>query len=396
MRRLLFALVVLAAVPLPAASSLPPWLPLPHGVSLTGEMTEEAFGEADFAKPDGAANVQRGRHWQTGMAMSGMPDDASHTAIWAKIRPSIVAAGWTIAYESDVNPLIAIAHLTKGHNAWARFEVYGADDIRLDLIDVAAASLTIKLPPPAKTPEVIGNGNIPYLLPPPGSQLTSAGVEPVPLELMLPGSSELQVVGTSTIKRSYSTPQTLSNVEVATAYRNALTAAGWNVLEVSQGIGQTDTVVVAHYARDGRDVWANLHYAPGDLGISVADAGANDLAKTLKAQCHVPLYGVMFDFNKATLRPESEPVLTRAAAALKASPSLAIEVQGHTDNVGTDSYNAQLSDARAKSVMQWLVAHGVPASQLTARGYGKSKPVADNGSDAGRAKNRRVELACRK
>ncbi len=73
--------------------------------------------------------------------------------------------------------------------------------------------------------------------------------------------------------------------------------------------------------------------------------------------------------------------------------TLKLEVQGHTDNVGNDAYNQTLSEARAKAVATWLTQHGVAADRLTAQGYGKTKPVADNGSDVGRAKNRRVEIA---
>lgn len=104
------------------------------------------------------------------------------------------------------------------------------------------------------------------------------------------------------------------------------------------------------------------------------------------------LSGVNFDFNKATLKPESTPVLETAAALLKAKPTVAVEVQGHTDAVGDDATNQKLSEARAETVCAWLVGHGTEAKRLSAHGYGRSQPVADNGSSEGRAKNRRVEL----
>ena len=86
-------------------------------------------------------------------------------------------------------------------------------------------------------------------------------------------------------------------------------------------------------------------------------------------------------------------MLAKAAATLMAAKETAIEVQGHTDATGTDAYNLKLSDARAAAVRTWFVQHGIPAHQLTSKGYGKSQPVADNATDIGRAKNRRVELA---
>jgi outer membrane protein OmpA-like peptidoglycan-associated protein len=79
-------------------------------------------------------------------------------------------------------------------------------------------------------------------------------------------------------------------------------------------------------------------------------------------------------------------------ALLKTNPSLKLTVEGHTDNVGAPNYNRSLSDARARSVVAALTAQGIASRRLTAVGYGQEKPVADNGTDAGRAQNRRVEL----
>jgi outer membrane protein OmpA-like peptidoglycan-associated protein len=102
---------------------------------------------------------------------------------------------------------------------------------------------------------------------------------------------------------------------------------------------------------------------------------------------------VLFDFNKSTLQPASDAVLQQVADLLAKDKTLKIEVQGHTDNVGGDAYNQTLSEARARAVADWLTTHGVSAARLTAQGYGKTKPVADNNNDEGRAKNRRVEIA---
>jgi outer membrane protein OmpA-like peptidoglycan-associated protein len=74
-------------------------------------------------------------------------------------------------------------------------------------------------------------------------------------------------------------------------------------------------------------------------------------------------------------------------------PVLKLELQGHTDAVGSDAYNQPLSDARARSVVVWLSQHGVAPTRLSARGYGKTRPVASNATDEGRARNRRVEIA---
>jgi len=117
------------------------------------------------------------------------------------------------------------------------------------------------------------------------------------------------------------------------------------------------------------------------------------MSSDLNSNCHVAIYGVLFDFNKSTLQPASDPVLQQILDLLKKNPTQKIEIQGHTDNVGADAYNQTLSEARAKAIAAWLTQHGIAAGRLTSRGFGKTKPIADNATDTGRAKNRRVEIA---
>ena len=109
-------------------------------------------------------------------------------------------------------------------------------------------------------------------------------------------------------------------------------------------------------------------------------------------ECTIEVYGVNFDFNKSVLRPDSEPVLRAVLKLFTASPSFRAEVGGHTDNIGTSDYNMKLSEARAAAVKTWLVAHGVAADRVTSRGYGDTRPLVPNDTDANRFKNRRVEL----
>lgn len=108
--------------------------------------------------------------------------------------------------------------------------------------------------------------------------------------------------------------------------------------------------------------------------------------------CTVEVYGVNFDFNKATLRPDSEPVLNQVLALFKADPQMKAEIGGHTDNVGNAAYNLKLSADRADAVKNWLASHGVDAARLSSHGYGQTMPLVPNTSDENRAKNRRVEL----
>jgi len=104
------------------------------------------------------------------------------------------------------------------------------------------------------------------------------------------------------------------------------------------------------------------------------------------------LEGVNFDFDKSTLRQEDVGNLDNDVATLKAWGDVDIEVAGHTDSKGSDAYNMTLSLQRAEAVRNFLISRGVAADRLSAKGYGESQPVADNATDEGRFKNRRVEL----
>jgi outer membrane protein OmpA-like peptidoglycan-associated protein len=101
---------------------------------------------------------------------------------------------------------------------------------------------------------------------------------------------------------------------------------------------------------------------------------------------------VLFDFNKYTLKPEAREKLARVSGILLAYPDLKVQVEGYTDNIGSDEYNQKLSERRADSVQQYLITASVPDKNVAAAGYGKSDPIADNSTNAGRAQNRRVQL----
>ena len=106
----------------------------------------------------------------------------------------------------------------------------------------------------------------------------------------------------------------------------------------------------------------------------------------------VDLRGVEFDFDKSTLRPESQQTLNEATEVLRQYPDIRVEVAGHTDSIGTDQYNQGLSERRAQAVYDYLVNNGIDAGRLNSRGYGEGSPIADNATREGRQRNRRVEL----
>ena len=106
----------------------------------------------------------------------------------------------------------------------------------------------------------------------------------------------------------------------------------------------------------------------------------------------VNMSDVLFDTAKYTLKPEAREKLAKVSGILLAYPDLKVQVEGYTDNVGGDQYNLTLSQQRADAVRDYLISQGVSAGNITATGYGKNDPVADNSSSAGRAQNRRVNL----
>lgn len=120
---------------------------------------------------------------------------------------------------------------------------------------------------------------------------------------------------------------------------------------------------------------------------------AEKLGDDLQNEGRVAVYGILFDTDKDTMRPDSKPQLDEIADLMKANPSLEVLIVGHTDAQGSLDYNRDLSMRRARSVVKALVNdYGIKAGRMTAEGVGMASPVATNRTDEGRAKNRRVEL----
>lgn len=110
----------------------------------------------------------------------------------------------------------------------------------------------------------------------------------------------------------------------------------------------------------------------------------------------VTLNNIFFDFNKSTLAKDSYGELHQVVKFLKKNPKVSVELAGHTDIVGSHAYNMKLSEARAKEIADYLIKIGVPADRVSYKGYGPDKPIADNETEEGRAKNRRTEIVVTK
>jgi outer membrane protein OmpA-like peptidoglycan-associated protein len=123
---------------------------------------------------------------------------------------------------------------------------------------------------------------------------------------------------------------------------------------------------------------------------------STDIAKGLEASGKVALYGILFEFNKATIKPESRPTLDAVAKFLKEHPTQNIALTGHTDNIGGFEFNIRLSQMRAEAIaMDLSQTYGIEAGRMVTKGLGPQAPAASNDTEDGRAKNRRVELSVR-
>ena len=391
------ALLAFTALPLLAQEQ-----PLPAELSFLNKLgkpyriTYEPWTEMQMPDGDrggnGIGKVLRGKHWQFPVIVPGA---IKQDAIWAIIKPAFLANGWTAVHEWSAGGIELFLHYQKdGVEAWATTGPGDPERAGVDMIEVAPMPFKFTLTAPSTKPEPVNPiaGDFPWLGPLPGSRFRSSAPDPAPFYVAIKGANEPELVASGSIIKAYYAPRDgLSNPLFRVAYHDALTAAGWTIVDERMG---ADVIISAHFTKNGRNLWASLH-KNDTFDIRVADAGAvnKDMCSNLKTNCHVAVYGVLFDFNKSTLQPASDPVLQQILDLLKKSPTLKIEVQGHTDNVGGDAYNQTLSEARAKAIVTWLTQHGIAGDRLTAKGFGKTRPIADNATDAGRAKNRRVEIA---
>jgi outer membrane protein OmpA-like peptidoglycan-associated protein len=153
-------------------------------------------------------------------------------------------------------------------------------------------------------------------------------------------------------------------------------------------------------SKGGRETWIALEAFNEGRNYEVVilemepmtqEVTADAMYSALNKDGFMALY-INFDTGKSDIKPESIAIIEQIAALLQTHPELKVSIEGHTDNVGTPQNNKALSLQRAKSVMNAVVQKGIAATRLTAVGWGQEKPIADNRSEDGRAKNRRVEI----
>jgi outer membrane protein OmpA-like peptidoglycan-associated protein len=390
------SIAVAAPRPLPAALAFPRAITVDEAAGTWLEFTEASV----TVDASDHTRIVSGQLWTSKLAYAGLPETADNFAVLDGVVGAMRSMGFTLLKRYESLPPTAALHLSQdGHEYWAEVAVAFADDVRLRVLMPSPNPVRVKLAPPAAPGEPMPSDaqDFPFLSSMPGSEGPQTSALGSPFVLAVPGHvEETQVVASDAIVKSYIRPS-LSNAQLLAVYHPALVEAGWTITHEVTEASNIDASIEAHFARNGRDLWLEIRRV-GDSNYQVraADAGSRDFGSTLVKECHVALDGVRFDFSKATLQADSDAVLHQALLAVRQNPTLALEVQGHTDSVGSDEANQRLSEARARAVMEWLVAKGASAQQLTAKGYGESQPVDDNATPEGRARNRRVELACRK
>ncbi|HWR97062.1 MAG TPA: OmpA family protein [Candidatus Methanoperedens sp.] len=196
-----------------------------------------------------------------------------------------------------------------------------------------------------------------------------------------------------------------SELQIARNYANAIKERGGTILFDGQADNSCAEntgyrMVVGKFVKGGDELWAEIVPWGDGSNYSIVvvvkeamkqEVTASDLFEALNRDGRVALY-INFDTGKATIRPDSQQVIDQVAQMLSSNPSLTLGVEGHTDSVGTPAANKTLSESRAKAVVAALAAKGIDAKRLTPAGWGQEKPVADNGTEEGRARNRRVDL----
>ena len=243
----------------------------------------------------------------------------------------------------------------------------------------------------------------PLPAPLPGSRLIRTVQIDEPLELkQATAEDEAVIAGQSYLQRTYDRPNHITTIVFLQFFRDALLMSGWKLLDATklEDIAiQPETInLSAHYREHRRNVYTRFTQEPGKpYQVNVADVDAEDWATQLATECRVRIHSIQFEHDRPDLKLwESEPTLRKLADLLKLKATPVVEVQGHVDNVGEAAAPARemLAVARAKTVATWLTKPGgVPAEKVIAKGYGKTRPIADNDTDLGRALNRRIEVA---
>ncbi len=378
----------------------PAYAPLPAGFSVqprNGYVAAYGREEFNFPVPGQSSShvIVEGPAWRILVRSEDKPP-LSAEEVFNRFRELLEKEGWTYVTRS---PIYVFKRVADGKESWLQIDGPNSSGIWLRLAERGGSPRTLTLPQPGEKAEPWNAGEIPsYILPYPGARLVKSSIRiKDSFEVTVSADEERQWVGNPLLELQFEHPADLSPFEFTKVFVGALEQAGWKIIRKTGGPGSTgDMDFLAHYTSAGRDIWMYGHDAQ-QYDLKLADLGVQaqpgKLKEVLDREGRVALYGIYFDIDKATIKPESEATLNQILSLLRDNPKLTLRVEGHTDNTGPRPHNQTLSEARAASVKAWLVDHGIDSVRLVPEGFADTKPVADNATPEGRSKNRRVELA---
>ena len=195
-----------------------------------------------------------------------------------------------------------------------------------------------------------------------------------------------------------------SPFQIIKNYENAVKKNGGEMVYKNTDALSADLEATFHLSAKDKDYWVKIgsfggtpdaieHYTLYVLEMEPMkqEIDASEMMKALNKDGFIALY-INFETGKSDIKAESQGTINQIAEMLKQNGDLKISIEGHTDNVGSDQSNQTLSENRAAAVMNAIIALGIDKSRLSSKGWGASKPIADNRTEDGRAKNRRVEI----
>ena len=191
---------------------------------------------------------------------------------------------------------------------------------------------------------------------------------------------------------SYVSDNEVGALKIIRNFSNAIKKIGGQAFE------EGENRVVLFVKKGNAETWAEVYSYSDSYNLTIIEKGeveqeitANAILEELNKTGKAILY-INFDSGKATIKQESMPIVEQIIELMKQAKDIKLSVEGHTDSDGSNESNQKLSEARAKAVVDEIVKGGIDASRLSSAGFGEEKPIADNSTAEGKAKNRRVEL----
>ena len=190
----------------------------------------------------------------------------------------------------------------------------------------------------------------------------------------------------------YESEELVAPLKIIRNYTNAAKEIGGKAVEY------TGNTAYINIKENAKEIWAYVYAEDYSYTLTVVEKGevkqeisASNILRDLNATGKAILY-INFDSGKSSIKEESAPIIGRIADMLQSNPDINLSIEGHTDDQGDNDANQKLSENRAKAVLDAITARGISGDRLSSKGFGEDQPIADNSTEEGRAKNRRVEL----